>query len=45
VTFTTLGRAIDLNAGSFLYLSAGEPHALQAVEASSLLVTLVLHPK
>ena len=45
VTFTTMGRALDLTAGSFLYLSAGEPHALQAVEASSLLVTLVLHPK
>jgi quercetin dioxygenase-like cupin family protein len=45
VTFTTLGQARDLTAGSFLFLPAGEPHALRALEASSLLVTLVVHPK
>jgi quercetin dioxygenase-like cupin family protein len=45
IAFTTMGKTVELTAGSMLYLAAREPHALRALEASSLLVTLLLRPK
>ena len=42
VAFTAEGRTQDLTAGQLLYLASGEPHALKAIEDSSLLVTLLL---
>jgi len=36
------GRTQILRAGSMVYLSDGEPHAVRAVEDSSLLVTVLL---
>jgi quercetin dioxygenase-like cupin family protein len=42
VAFTTMGKTLDLSAGQMLHLAAGEAHALQAVQSSSLLLTLVL---
>ena len=49
VTFTAAGKAHELTAGQLLYLWAAEPHALQAIENSSLLITMLLpkvqHPQ
>ncbi len=45
VSFTAHGKSQQLEAGQFLYLSAGEPHALTAIEDASLLVTILLSPK
>jgi quercetin dioxygenase-like cupin family protein len=42
VAFTAEGKTQELTAGQFLFLAAGEPHALKAIEGSSLLVTLLL---
>ena len=43
VEFEALGRVQELVAGTMLYLSDREPHALKAREQSSLLVTVLLH--
>ncbi|MEO8306402.1 MAG: cupin domain-containing protein [Betaproteobacteria bacterium] len=43
VEFEAQGRVQDLVAGTMLYLSDREPHALKAREQSSLLVTVLLH--
>ncbi len=40
ITFTTKGEQKSLRAGDMLYLAAGEPHALQAAEDSSFLLTI-----
>ncbi|GAA5510164.1 cupin domain-containing protein [Novipirellula caenicola] len=45
VTFTAMGNANELTAGKMLFLSAAEPHEVQAMEDSSLLVTLMLAKK
>lgn len=42
VAFTAEGKTQELTGGQLLYLAAGEPHALKAIEGSSLLVTLLL---
>lgn len=42
VSFSTMGREIDLEPGRLLHLEPGEPHALRAVENSSLLLTILL---
>lgn len=42
VVFTSGGNAKELVAGELLYLDAGVPHALDAVEDSSVLVTILL---
>lgn len=42
ITFTTMGEAKKLRAGDMLYLAAGEPHDLEAVEDSSFLLTILL---
>jgi quercetin dioxygenase-like cupin family protein len=41
ITFTTMGEPKQLGAGDILYLAAGEPHALETIEASSFLLTIV----
>ncbi len=43
VTFSTMGKNLELRAGHILYLKTGEPHSLKAVEDSSLLLTILLH--
>jgi quercetin dioxygenase-like cupin family protein len=40
-TFSALGGDHELTAGTLLYLDANEPHAVKAVEATSLLLTLM----
>ena len=42
VEFTVHGLTQELTAGQWLFLTAGEPHAVTGVENSSLLVTLLL---
>lgn len=42
VQFTSGGSTHELTAGKMLYLRAAEPHALHAIEDSSILVTLSL---
>ena len=42
VAFTAEGKTQELANGQLLYLTAGETHALKAIENSSLLVTLLL---
>ncbi|MCA9133207.1 MAG: cupin domain-containing protein [Planctomycetales bacterium] len=41
VAFTTMGKTNDLSAGDLLYLAVGEPHALHALEDSTLLVSIL----
>lgn len=43
VEFEAQGRVQEMVAGTMLYLSDREPHALKAREQSSLLVTVLLH--
>ncbi|HEX6136028.1 MAG TPA: cupin domain-containing protein [Casimicrobiaceae bacterium] len=43
VAFTALGRTQTLASGDMLYLADGEPHSLEALEDSSLLLTILLH--
>ena len=45
IAFTAEGKTQELSAGQLLYLAAGEPHAVKAIEASSLLVTILLGKK
>jgi quercetin dioxygenase-like cupin family protein len=42
VKLSAAGKTQDLTAGQLLYLSAAEPHAVQAIDDSSLLVTMLL---
>ena len=42
VAFTSAGKTQDLAAGQLLCVAAGEPHALQGIENSSVLVTILL---
>lgn len=44
IRFTALGTPQELTAGQLLHLPAAEPHALHAVEYSSLLVTILRRP-
>ncbi len=45
VLFTAHEKSQELGAGQFLYLAAAEPHSLQGIEDSSLLVTICLPKK
>ncbi|WP_404305526.1 cupin domain-containing protein [Neorhodopirellula lusitana] len=45
VKFTARDKTQDLTAGQMLYLDAAELHAVEAVEDSSVLVTLLLNKK
>ncbi len=42
VAFEAHGKRQELDAGAFLHLSAGEPHALEGIENASVLVTILL---
>jgi quercetin dioxygenase-like cupin family protein len=42
VKFTSQGAVKELAAGDLLYLTAAEPHAVEAVEDSTVLVTILL---
>jgi quercetin dioxygenase-like cupin family protein len=37
------GSKVELGAGQLLHLKAGQPHALEAVENSSVLLIILLH--
>lgn len=41
VVFTAYGQDQPLSAGGFLYLPAGQPHAVKAIENATLLLTIV----
>jgi quercetin dioxygenase-like cupin family protein len=41
VAFTAGEKTVDLEAGQLLYLQGSEPHALQAIEDASVLVTIL----
>jgi quercetin dioxygenase-like cupin family protein len=45
VQFTSMGQTQTLRPGQMLYLSAAEPHALEATKDSSMLVTILLSGK
>ena len=45
LSFTAESKTQDLMAGQLLYLRTGEPHALKALEDSSVLVTILLSKK
>jgi quercetin dioxygenase-like cupin family protein len=45
VTFTTMGRDLQIESGQLLHLPAHEPHSVTAQEASSLLLTILLPMK
>ena len=42
VAFTARGQTQELQAGQMLYLAGGDPHALEAIEDSCVLVTILL---
>jgi len=42
IAFTTLGVTTELSAGQLMLLPSAQPHALQAIDDSSVLVTLLL---
>ena len=42
ILFTASGSPQELVAGELLYLSAAEPHAVEAIDDSSVLVTILL---
>ena len=42
IKFTSQGEPKELVAGDLLYLTAADPHAVEAIEDSSLLVTILL---
>tara|TARA_R110002111_G_scaffold262613_1_gene339539 strand:- start:153968 stop:154300 length:333 start_codon:yes stop_codon:yes gene_type:complete len=42
VIFSTLGNALEMRAGDLLFLNGGEPHSVNAVENSSMLLTILL---
>ncbi len=42
IPFTAKGTSYELHAGDLLYLDAAEPHAVEAVTDSSVLVTILL---
>ena len=42
VDFTTTVKTHRMRAGDWIHLEGGEPHALEAVESSSLLLTICL---
>ena len=43
VAFTSMGNTHELHKGEMLYLAAGEPHSVAAIEDSSFLLTILLH--
>jgi quercetin dioxygenase-like cupin family protein len=45
ISFTAESKTQELTPGQLLYLVAGEPHALTAIEDSSVVVTILLSKK
>ncbi len=45
VAFTAAGRTQTLRSGELLFLRAGEPHSVQGIEDSSILLTVLLPGK
>lgn len=45
VRLSTIPSELTLNAGDWLYLKGGEPHALTGIEDASLLLTIILDGK
>jgi len=45
VQFTAMDKSVELTSGTMLYLTASQPHALHAVEDSSLLVFISLRKR
>ena len=45
ISFTADSKTQELMPGQLLYLRTGEPHALKAIENSSVLVTILLSKK
>lgn len=45
ISFTAESKTHELMPGQLLYLRTGEPHALKAIEDSSVLVTILLREK
>lgn len=45
IAFIVAGKRQELVAGDLLYLTAGQPHALESLEDGSILVTLALPSK
>jgi quercetin dioxygenase-like cupin family protein len=45
ISFTAESKTQELSPGQLLYLRTGEPHALKAIEDSSVLVTILLGKK
>src|SRR5689334_7739473 len=45
VAFTAAGRTENLRSGELLFLRAGEPHSVQGIEDSSILLTVLLPGK
>ncbi len=43
VHLSVSGSKVELGAGQLIHLKAGQPHALEAVENSSVLLTILLH--
>lgn len=41
MTFRAMNKTHELRAGDMLYLLAGEPHSVNAIEATSFLLTIV----
>jgi len=41
VLFETSGKTVELSVGQLLFLNASEPHSLEALENSSLLLTIL----
>lgn len=41
IAFTTLGATRELSAGQMLYIPAGEPHSVRAMEDASFLLTIL----
>lgn len=44
IAFTTMGQTKDVQPGDMLFLEAGEPHGVEALEDSSLLLTILMRP-
>ena len=42
VAFTSLGKTVELESGQLIYLPAGEPHSVRAIEDTSFLLTILL---
>lgn len=45
VALVAQGRSQELDAGSFIFLGAAEPHSLKGIDDATLLVTIVLPAK